>query len=316
MFFGEFLIEKKIITTDRLLVGLVWQFEKQSSVLRILAETQFVTKQQILKIAKISWETKKDILQVGRELAILNDSQVEQVIEKQRQSRKLIGEMLVEIGAIGSDDLDGLLVQYQEQKALIASVGHAKLAPKEPPPTVTTEKPAASNRLEEIETEFSTIPWQSIEPSMAVEYSDFLDANKVGELEAILLGWERDRKADYLRSYFREIHTLKGTARFVKAFLSEKIIHKMEELVSDMIRVSAFIQDDHATKFVDILLKGLDVLSAIKEEIVESLSESDFYEVKSNKKIIISYSAVLADMLAVCKTLEENIDLDKLEDQF
>jgi chemotaxis protein histidine kinase CheA len=155
-----------------------------------------------------------------------------------------------------------------------------------------------------------------MDPEIVHEYGEILNLEKIGEIEQLVLDWEKDPQSETLRSFFRELHTIKGTARFIKAGLSEKLIHRMEELVSNLIRASDLLKQEELSVYADCFLKGLDQIVRIKAHVLENKQERSFWSDQHKQDSLKSYLQALDETIQLSQKLLEKIDMNTFNDRF
>ena len=113
--FGEFLLEKKLVTVDDLMAAMMKQFKETLSVLEVVYHENLLPKETMFDCLKIQVSTgcnfKTAMMKSGHYTKEMNDKISEKIIK----SRKHLGEILVESGAIDykvlGDNLDSFLAE-------------------------------------------------------------------------------------------------------------------------------------------------------------------------------------------------------------
>jgi CheY-specific phosphatase CheX len=116
-FFGQFLVEKGLITRENLLKALELQ---QSTNLRFgeMAHTMgFLTYEDIENIHRVQLTDDLRFGAAAEKLGLLTPEQVQQVSTRQSNSYLYIGRALVETGALDPDRLEIYLQQFQSEQA-------------------------------------------------------------------------------------------------------------------------------------------------------------------------------------------------------
>jgi len=84
------------------------------------------------------------------------------------------------------------------------------------------------------------------------------------EIESLILSLEHDpQNLDVLNTYFRLLHTIKGTAACVGLHGVAEFTHKYEDLINDLKNLKRTLN----TKIASVLLKGLDTLKLLYQEV-------------------------------------------------
>jgi CheY-specific phosphatase CheX len=119
-FFGQFLLEKNVITPEQLLEAVKYQ-EAHNLRFGDYAQTKgYITKEDIVTILR---EQKRIDMQFGEiavKLNILTPAQVEEILTLQRNDHVLIGQALVRKGFLTEETLDRELVLFKKEQSQYA----------------------------------------------------------------------------------------------------------------------------------------------------------------------------------------------------
>jgi CheY-specific phosphatase CheX len=120
-FFGQFLVEKNLVSRDALLKAIELQDQKNLKMGEMAISMGYVTQADIERAhsAQMSKDMKLGDLLV--EMGILTLDQLNEVITRQKNTHLYIGEALVQIGAISSDKLQQYLDEFKNDQALYVS---------------------------------------------------------------------------------------------------------------------------------------------------------------------------------------------------
>lgn len=115
-FFGQFLIEKGIITHAALLKAISLQEETNRKIGAVVFEMEMMTH---VEVAKIHQSQRNEDTRFGDKavaMGFLTDDQLQQALIRQRNSHLYIGESLVKTGGLSIDDLEEYLVKFKEDQ--------------------------------------------------------------------------------------------------------------------------------------------------------------------------------------------------------
>jgi len=111
-YFGEYLIDKKLINEESLIEALIEQVCLQPPVSKIVYDNKYLSTEQILKILKIQQEKKIDFIQAARQIELWSDHIDTQVTNKLNEKRLPIGEILLQKKYIQVDQLSHALDEF------------------------------------------------------------------------------------------------------------------------------------------------------------------------------------------------------------
>jgi len=122
-FFGQFLVEKNIVTREALLRAIDLQDQKNLKLGEMAVAMGYITQDDIEKAhnAQMSKDMKLGDLLV--EMNFLTLTQLNDVITRQRNTHLYIGEALVQVGAVASDKLQQYLADFKADQAQYVSDG-------------------------------------------------------------------------------------------------------------------------------------------------------------------------------------------------
>lgn len=138
----------------------------------------------------------------------------------------------------------------------------------------------------------------NIDQDLTTDYAETFDDTKFRDLEDQFLKLEKltlndtdKAQADeYMRNIYRDMHSIKGTSRFISAELTEKIVHQSEDLLGFLQKFANKLSPDEFRKSVTLLMQAIDIAWRIREVIVSSNTEEPFWKDADSKK---HYLAVL-----------------------
>jgi len=116
-FFGQFLVEKGIVSREDLLAALGLQDKKNLKFGEMALEMGYVTPADIDRahIAQFSQDAKLgDILLA---MGLLNDGQLQEIVTRQKETHLYIGEALVQVGSLTAQQLQQHLQEYNLDQA-------------------------------------------------------------------------------------------------------------------------------------------------------------------------------------------------------
>lgn len=310
MLFGDYLIEKNLIKRGDLLEALCKQLAATPPLLQVLLESGNFSEEELIKIVKLQFRERAELRSILLQKNILSEEEMNKYLKIQNDQRLPLGQVLIEMGKISVDDCASALEEFLAMQHGIKIVdGEIDLSAidEEEIEAISTEKQSQSmavvsdpkeeqefqEYLEKEDTiesiELPLFSFEALEDMVLDEFLEVFDEQKKSEIENSVLEWRRLQLAnqdtelkDSFRDLYRELHTLKGTVRFLKAEVSEYIIHNAEDLLSDLIVCAKQIDSVFIEELEDFYLHALDLVWACREDIEAHRSEQYYYEHSEN----------------------------------
>ena len=122
-FFGQFLVEKSIVTRESLIRAIDLQDQNNLKLGEMAVSMGYITQADIDRAhnAQMSKDMKLGDLLV--EMGFLTINQLNDVITRQKNTHLFIGEALVQVGALTSDELQQHLAEFRDDQAQYVSDG-------------------------------------------------------------------------------------------------------------------------------------------------------------------------------------------------
>ncbi len=112
-FFGQFLVEKGIVSREALLKAI----ELQETVNLKFGETalamELISEADVERVHKAQWSADLQFGDMAVQLGIINETQMHQVLTRQKNSHLYLGEALIQVGALERESLDGYLQEFK-----------------------------------------------------------------------------------------------------------------------------------------------------------------------------------------------------------
>lgn len=120
-FFGQFLIEKEIVSREVLLKAVELQEEVNLKFGEMALAMELVTAADVERIHDA--QRSEDLMfgDMAVKLGIMTDEQIKQVLIRQKNSHLYIGEALVQVGALSTEELQRYLEEFKADQAPYAT---------------------------------------------------------------------------------------------------------------------------------------------------------------------------------------------------
>lgn len=227
MYFGDYLVEKKIITPSQLIEALAYQLEHLPSMIRLIHESGFISPSDLLQLIKTQIKQDIDLFAVLIEQRKMSSEQASDLALKQWSRRIPLGEVLVKLSLVTKDQLELHLDSYFEAKEKTSSAPAPAASP--------MISDAALESLRELGFDPSALGEMSVKKEFAQkeEVDHFLNVfnekqkNKMFKLISIVEETmsKSEDVGNYINSLFRDLHLIKGAV-----FLSE--VNSLESITA------------------------------------------------------------------------------------
>ncbi|NJD55983.1 MAG: hypothetical protein FIA94_06210, partial [Nitrospirae bacterium] len=125
-FFGQYLLEKNLISADQLLEAVKYQ-ESQNLRFGEYAESRgYITKADITRILDEQKRTDMQFGQLAVMLGLLSEDQVKEILTRQKNDHIMIGEAIVQKGFLTKDRLELEIVSFWKDQSRYAA-GEARV---------------------------------------------------------------------------------------------------------------------------------------------------------------------------------------------
>ena len=293
MFFGEYLVVKKVITEDQLLDALTYQIEHLPSFLKVLREERILNTSDLFKMIKIQLETNSDLVGVLRDENKLDEKQLHQIFTKQASSRIMLGQVLVELKIIDQGLVETNLYNFLRDKDNLQSIQKEKQIES----IASASKPiemseAALESLRELGMVMDApVQTKNDSKSAPVEASIFVEEflnvfnsklkNKLNKILEILRQSEHDDSdiSNYFNSLYRDLHVLKGAAQVAELALIEGFLGEWEIVIEKILTLKNEQVKSWCKDGLPLLTDGITHLWKMRELVDRDKSEANIESV-------------------------------------
>lgn len=122
-FFGQFLVEKGVVSRADLLAAIALQEQKNLKFGEMAVAMGYVTAADIERAHNAQFSQDMKLGDILVAVGLLTVEQLQEVIARQKATHLYIGEALVQVGALASDQLQQHLRDFNEDQAAYVSLG-------------------------------------------------------------------------------------------------------------------------------------------------------------------------------------------------
>lgn len=284
--FGEYLIEKKLVRPKELVRAVVMQHKKTPGLLEIVYAKKLLDEPHLLQALAYQARNGTDFKQSCVALGFWTDAIEETVHLEINTHRVPVGQILVKNGDLSMETAASALSDYfrsspEKNYASILLRSDQTLEKKTDVSAVIREEPRELPEEAVFEPNFHRVDGQLLQ-----DYLDLLCEDKKNELEKILVDIETGSKGGVreastetlLKALFRDLHTIKGTARFIRAEVSEHLVHVCEDYLSLYICFFEKMEDKDFESLTSLFLNALDFVWDIRKPLMENGSEEVYWQ--------------------------------------
>lgn len=341
MFFGDFLLRKEMITEEDLINALTEQLRSTPPLLSILREEKKFTNTELIQLVKMQVQSGLEIKTLLLEKSLVAEAELDSLLKIQNQKRMPLGQILIELGKISVDECQQALQEYSSQQNEIVldedgdidlsqfdelnDVSSAAVADSgeslntEPTAAMGTELDS-SDGASGIMVSIPEIDFEPIQEFVLDEYLEVLDELKKDEMDQTVMTWSKMRSAldlkESFRLFYRELHTLKGTVRFLRGLVSEFVIHTGEDLLAELIVLADQLQPNELVEIEDYYLSLNDMVWELRSSLAQNVSEQVLWDTEAFQEKLKRFLAKSSELKKLVEDLLQNQSADDVKSQF
>lgn len=301
MYFGDFLVSKKVINEDQLLTALVHQVESLPSFLRVLQEEKIFSTIEIFKMIQTQFEEQSDLVNVLKNHYNFEEGQIQKLYQKQLKNRKLLGSILVELKLTEQSVIETMLFEFLRDKENISKKAFHQVE-QTAPVTLDPQKNQAAAEVEISEAALESLrelglsdedfkPKVQVQVEVVVEneniegnvfVEEYLNIysekqnNKLIKLIDILHSSLNDDSdiTNYLNSLYLDLLTLKGASLLGELVHSCDLLEAWRVLIEDQMKQSSELIKKWSVNALPLLSESANLLWELRAGIARSKNEN------------------------------------------
>ncbi len=247
--FGEYLVEKEIVSEENLAKALVEQIKCMPATAESVFEKNLMPIKDFLLVLRRQNEKRSGFIEAATELKLWNADMASQVEAHTAAGRKPLGQILVGLGAA---DLRQITLALDD---FLSEVPELPVAP-------------AVDEPESIHEPEVTVA-AAAEPADLSSFCDLFTDDLRAKLETAL-------DDEDLKSARDDIHRLKGAARLFKAEQLETLLTSLEEMMQDVFKIGLDkLSPDLFKKFLKVYQSNISFLWEIQGELRTASNENE-----------------------------------------
>jgi hypothetical protein len=283
-YFGEFLVEKGVITEENLVDALIEQLSNTPPLCQVIRQKKILSTQKIFEAFRFQQDNQVEFMQACKAIGSWTQEVQERVFTSLDEIRKPLGHILVSKGLIDLKKLTNMLDEFLSQISVVNTPNPIEVSIVAPTPAVEPEVVAVSRPyVDEDLTE-------CYQPGILMELDETFDEKKK-KMVRIALSLVKDNAGEdldickkLLSDVFKIVHGLNGLLGLLALDKLSELLNAVEER---LVRIQPTLSErtrEQVINDTDILTKGIDMAWILRMSILANQNERVFFSEESNRK--------------------------------
>ena len=336
-----------MITEEDLINALTEQLRSTPPLLSVLREENRFSNSELIQLVKMQVQSGLEIKTILVEKSLLSKDELSQFLKLQNQKRMPLGQILIEMGKLTIDDCQNALDDYgqEQQNISLDEDGDIDLSKIDDLGSLSTSvdklvEPGSTDAAAEIalsvvgenasvkssesnqsaELAIPEIKFEPIQEFVLDEYLEVLDELKKDEMDQTIMAWSKLKSSldlkESFRLFYRELHTLKGTVRFLRGLVSEFVIHTGEDLLAELIVLADQLQQTQLVEIEDYYLSLNDMVWELRVSLAQNISEKSLWDTNDFQEKLKRFLVRSSELKSLVDNLLQNQSADDVKSQF
>jgi hypothetical protein len=278
-YFGEFLVEKGVITEENLVDALIEQLANTPPLCQVIHQKNILSCAKIFEAFRFQQDNQVEFMQACKAIGAWTQEVQEKAFNSLDDMRKPLGHILVSKGLIDLKKLTNMLDEFLSQLSMAPAV-----APMPTPIPIPIPAPVAAALIETEEL------MESYQPGILMELDETFDEKK-RKMVRVALSLVKDNAGSdntickkLMGDVFKIVHGLNG-------LLGLLALDKLSELLTEMEQYLSAIQPkllerskEQLVRDTEVLTKGIDLAWGLRMSIMNNATERTFFEDEQNSQ--------------------------------
>jgi hypothetical protein len=283
-YFGEFLVEKGVITEENLVDALIEQLANTPPLCQVIRQKKILSTQKIFEAFRFQQDNQVEFMQACKAIGSWTQEVQERVFTSLDEIRKPLGHILVSKGLIDLKKLTNMLDEFLSQISVANIPKPVEVSIVAPTPVIEPEIAAvATPYVDEDLTE-------CYQPGILMELDEIFDEKKK-KMVRIALSLVKDNAGGdlaickkLLSDVFKIVHGLNGPLGLLALDKLSELLNAVEERLVRIQPVLSERSREQVINDTDILTKGIDMAWILRMSILANQNERVFFSEESNRK--------------------------------
>ena len=276
-YFGEFLVEKGVITEENLVDALIEQLANTPPLCQVIHQKKILSSAKIFEAFRFQQDNQVEFMQACKAIGAWTQEVQEKAFNSLDDIRKPLGHILVSKGLIDLKKLTNMLDEFLSQLSMAPAA-----APIPTPVSIPVAVAAPMIESEEL--------MESYQPGILMELDETFDEKK-RKMVRVALSLVKDNAGSdnaickkLMGDVYKIVHGLNG-------LLGLLALDKLSELLTDMEQYLSVIQpkllDRSKEQLIgdtEVLTKGIDLAWGLRMSIMNNATERTFFEDDQNSQ--------------------------------
>ena len=276
-YFGEFLVEKGVITEDNLVDALIEQLANTPPLCQVIHQKKILSSAKIFEAFRFQQDNQVEFMQACKAIGAWTQEVQEKAFNSLDDIRKPLGHILVSKGLIDLKKLTNMLDEFLSQLSMAPAA-----APIPTPVSIPVVVAAPVIESEEL--------MESYQPGILMELDETFDEKK-RKMVRVALSLVKDNAGSdnaickkLMGDVYKIVHGLNG-------LLGLLALDKLSELLTDMEQYLSVIQPklldrskEQLISDTEVLTKGIDLAWGLRMSIMTNATERTFFEDDQNSQ--------------------------------
>ena len=276
-YFGEFLVEKGVITEENLVDALIEQLANTPPLCQVIHQKKILSSAKIFEAFRFQQDNQVEFMQACKAIGAWTQEVQEKAFNSLDDIRKPLGHILVSKGLIDLKKLTNMLDEFLSQLSMAPAA-----APIPTPVSIPVVVAAPVIESEEL--------MESYQPGILMELDETFDEKK-RKMVRVALSLVKDNAGSdnaickkLMGDVYKIVHGLNG-------LLGLLALDKLSELLTDMEQYLSVIQPklldrskEQLISDTEVLTKGIDLAWGLRMSIMNNATERTFFEDDQNSQ--------------------------------
>jgi hypothetical protein len=311
--FGEYLIEKNIVSTEQMVAALIRQTSKMPGMAEIAYNKKLLRPDQIFKILKLQNLSRSGFIEAARELNIWNDSVAEKFEKSLDEVRTPLVQVLIEMEAVKAETVTHALDEFLGDAQDQYTENQLSNQTRESIESASIKDTPITEGSEEVKTQPDILSEISSQPDLdpvninpealadASPYCSIFTEEKKNQIENHFIQLENGGISIPVMNSIREnLQVLSTAARSAHAMMSASVLHGMIVMVDQILKTPANnISEDFISRIGKVNIEAINFLWRLSVKIQTGVSEENLIVEPQTKKQFEAIAAAVEDRKSV-----------------
>ena len=276
-YFGEFLVEKGVITEENLVDALIEQLANTPPLCQVIHQKNILSSSKIFEAFRFQQDNQVEFMQACKAIGAWTQEVQDKAFNSLDDIRKPLGHILVSKGLIDLKKLTNMLDEFLSQLSMAPAA-----APTPIPAPIPTPIAAPVIDSEEL--------MESYQPGILMELDETFDEKK-RKMVRVALSLVKDNAGSdnaickkLMGDVFKIVHGLNGLLGLLALDKLSELLTNMEQYLSVLQPKLLERSKEQLVSDTEVLTKGIDLAWGLRTSIMNNATERTFFEDDQNSQ--------------------------------